>query len=337
MDDSDPNKPNYDEIVLQSLALRRLFCATCPSFEPPSNEPGSEPTPIVVRSPFLEFVWNWDCLESASKSTDDDSVEDAAARADLRQVMDLLRKSKIEPYLKQRKPLGGENTPTNVPYEYLWTIFPKGTMVYGKSYQEDLQLFEVVDCSAPVLPRSTDPINPAKYTGDKFYVFAAAFDWDGSKFRVFEYEFVIRKDSKRRTPVHALKVFPTSYYRDEMGNRDDRKLRVDLTERGMKFWQLCDLESDDIKCRYKGTVFTTSVSKPGRSQLMADQTDDEDGEQSSSGESDRGRIRKVEYVGQAIVDASSYLSSQPWLGKEPPLGELGLEPWTEIHDSECQW
>jgi hypothetical protein len=339
MDDNNPKKPNYDEIELRSLALQRLFCAACPNFGPPRDEPGSEPAPIVVRSPFLEFVWNWDGLESASKSTEDDSIEDAAARADLRQVMDLLRKSKIEPYLKQRKPFGGENTPTNVPYEYLWTIFPKGTMVYGKSYQEDLQLFEVVDCSAPVLPRNTDPINPAKYTGDKFYVFAAAFDWDGSKFRVFECEFVIRKDTKQETPVHALKVFPTAYYRDEAGNRNDDKLRMNLTERGRRFWQLCNIESDDIKCRYEGTVLTTSVSKLGRSQLMADQTDDEDSVQSSPDpdESDSGRIRKVEYVGQVIVDARSYLRSPSWLGSDPPLGELSLEPWTEVHNSACQW
>jgi hypothetical protein len=336
MDDDNPKKPNYDEIVLQSLALQRLFCAACPDFGPPRDEPDSEPLPIVFRSPFLQFVWNWDVLEAASKLTEDDSIEDSAARADLRQVMDLLRKSKIEPYLKQRKPVGGESTSTNIPYEYLWTIFPKGTMVYGKSYQEDLQLMEVVDCSVPKRPRTSDPINPAKYTGDSFHVFAAAFDWDGSKFRVFEYEFIIRKDTKQETPVHALKVFPTAYYRDEAGNRNDDKLRMSLAERGRKFWQLCNIESDDVKCRYEDVVLTTSVSKLGRSQLMADHPDDEYSVQSSSDpdESDRRRIRKVEYVGQAIVDAKSYLRSQ---GSDPPLGDLDLESWTDAHDSTCQW
>jgi hypothetical protein len=344
MDDNNPKKPNYDEIELQSLALQRLFCATCPNLGPPREGTEFEPISIIIRSPFLEFIWNWDGLEAASKWTDSDSVEDAAAKADLKQLMSLIRKTNIEPYFKQRESFSGESASANVPYEYLWTIFPKGTMVYGKSYQEELQLFEVVRCDWPTHPDDRDPKNPAKYTANQFLVSVAAFDWDGSKFRVMEYDFYIQKDSKQKdskqeTPVHALKVFPTTYYRDEMGNRNDHKLRMDLTERGRRFWQLCNIESDDVKCRYKDTVLTNSVTKFGRSQLMADQMDEEGNEQSSfdPDETDGRRIRKVEYVGQAIVDARSYLRSQPWLGTDPPLGELELESWTQIHDSECQW
>ena len=339
MDENNPNKTNHDEIVLQSLTLQRLFCAACPNLEPPRDKNDFETTNLILRSPFVEFIWNWDALEAASKSTGDDSLEDAAAKVDLRQLMDLLRKTNLEAYFKRRESFSGESASASVPYEYLWTIFPKGTMVYGKSYQDDLQLFEVVGCSLPVDPGTFDPKNPARYTKNKFWVFAAAFDWDGSKFRALEYEFCIHQDSKQETPVHALKVFPTTYYRDEMGNRNDDKLRMDLTVRGRKFWQLCNIESDDIKCRYKDTVLTTSVTKLGRSQLMVDQTDDEDSIQSSfdPDQSDIGLFRKVEYVGQAIVDAKSYLRSQPWQGTDPPLGDLVFESWTQIHNSACQW
>ena len=339
MDENNPNKTNHDEIVLQSLTLQRLFCAACPNLEPPRDKNDFETTNLILRSPFVEFIWNWDALEAASKSTGDDSLEDAAAKVDLRQLMDLLRKTNLEAYFKRRESFSGESASASVPYEYLWTIFPKGTMVYGKSYQDDLQLFEVVGCSLPVDPGTFDPKNPARYTKNKFWVFAAAFDWDGSKFRVFEYEFCFQKSSRQEPPVHTLKVFPTTYYQDEMGNRNDHKLRKDLTERGRKFWQLCNLENDDVKCRYKDTVLTSSASNPGRSQLVSDQTQDDDNVQSTSERDVDERLfsSRVEYVGQAIIDASSCLRSQPWLGKDPPLGDLELEPWTEVHDSGCQW
>ena len=336
MDDNNPNKTNYDEVELTSLALQRLYCATCPTRTPLSDGDGFEPSSMVIKSPFVTFIWFWDDLEAASKLTDDDTLDDAAAKADLKQVMSLIRKSNVEPYFKMRDAFNGDSASASIPYEYLWTIFPKGTLVYGKSYQDELQLFEVASCN---LPDTSETKNPAMFTRKEFRVSVAAFDWDGFKFRVMEYDFWIPRDSKQEIPVHALKVFPTTYYRDEMGNRNDQKMRMDLTERGRKFWQLCNIESDDVKCHYQATVLTSSVTKLGRSQLMADQTDDEDNAQSSidQDESDEKRSRKVEYVGQSIIDARSYLRSQPLLGSDPPLGDMRLEPWTEYHDSGCQW
>jgi hypothetical protein len=326
MDDNNPNKPEYDEIELISLALQRLYCAACLTHQPPVDGNGFEPSKsiITVRSPFVDFIWFWDGLEAASKSNNDDSLEDATARADLRDVMSLIRKSNVEPYFKQREAINEQSVSVNIPYEYLWTIFPKGAIVYGKSWQEELQLFEVVSCSLPGISDPTTANSPI-FTGKSFRVSVAAFDWDGSNFRVMEYDFFIRKDNKQVTPVHALPVFPTIYYLDEMGHRDDRQLRMDLIERGRKFWRLCNIESDDMTCRYQGTVFTNQEDEyDEKPPLHPD-------------ESRETRSKKVEYAGQSIVDARSYLRSQPWLGSDPPLGDLQLEPWTEVHDSGCQW
>lgn len=341
MEDGNPKKTSYEEVEITSLALRRLFIKTCLTYTPPGDEKSLDTSAIRVKSPFADFILYWEDLEAACHAVETDSAEDAVARKDLTQVMALIRKSSIEPYFKMRDALTGESSPNTIPYEYLWSIYRPGTMVYAKSYLDEWQMFEVVNSGIPVIAGGNcDSKNPAKYTNKKLLVTGAAFDWDGSRFYTFEYDFYITRDLKKSTPsIHSLEVFPTTYYRTETGERDDRKLRAELVQRGRKFWRFCNIQSDDIQCNYTGTVLTRSTSGSMGSQLTGDREDGDDDNSTSISDLDGNgatTFRKTEYSGHLVVDAGSYLRSQPWIGAEPPLGRLRTDVWVDA-DLECQW
>lgn len=203
-------------------------------------------------------------------------------------------------------------------------------------------MFEVRSCSAPSFEYSIfDSKNPAKYTEKQVRITCAAFDWDGSKFGVFEYDFLIKRDPKKsELTINALEVFPTIYYRDDTGDRDDQKLRSELLTRGKNFWKLCDIESDDAQCSYQGAVLTSSTSRSIISHLMNDRRGDDEDDNSSTTDPDgsgSSAFSKKEYSGQLVVDASSFLRSQPQvLDAAPPLGPLKTSGWTGGY-LECRW
>lgn len=255
--------------------------------------------------------------------------------------MGLIRKSTVEPYFKVREAFLAEGSSHTIPYEYLWTLYRPGTFVYAKSYLDEWQMFEVINCSRISTDSgSFESREPAKFNNNKFLVTAAAFDWDGSKFYVFEYDFWIRRDAKKDDlPIHAREVFPCKYYRTETGEHDDKQLSEDLIQRGRKFWRFCNIESDDIQCTYGGSVLTSSASGAMGSQFTGDRQDEDDGKSITLTDSDEDGVpnfRKTEYAGHAVADAGSYLRSQPWIGPEPPLGRLRTDVWTGA-DLECQW
>lgn len=342
MDEDNPKKMSHEEIEITSPALRRLFLKTCLTRAPPGDDNNVEKTSISVKSPFVDFIWFWDSLDVACHASENDTHEEARAREDLKQVMGLIRKSTVEPYFKVRDTFLAKSTSPAMPYEYLWTIFPPGTVVYAKSFLDDWQMFEVRSCSAPSFEYSIyDSKSPAKYTEKNFRITCAAFDWDGSKFNVFEYDFQVKRDPKKsELTINALEVFPTEYYRDDTGDRDDQKLRDELLVRGKKFWRLCNIESDDAQCSYQGAVLTSSTSRSIISHLIGDRQGDDEDDISSATDPDgsgSSTFNKKEYSGQLVVDASSFLRSQPQvLDAAPPLGPLKTNGWTGGY-LECRW
>lgn len=338
--DGNPNKTEIEEIEIVSPALQRLFYKTCPSLTPEGDEKSFESSTIKLKAPFVDFIWFWGELELECQPVESDSSDEVVAREDLKQVMSLIRKSAIEPYFKVRDSFVAENSIPGIPYEYLWTIYRPGTMVYAKSYLDDWQMFEVTYCSRPVYEHDTsDSKDPAKFTGARFRVTAAAFDWNGSKFFVYEYDFYTYKKEVKNNAIHAQKVFPTTYYRTDTGERDDRKLRADLIQRGRKFVKFCDIERDDLQCNYDGKVLKSSASGSIGSQLMGNRGEDDDDNSTSlsdPNENDVRAFREADYTGHVVPDARYYLRSQPWMGTDPPLGRLRTDEW-EGTDLECQW
>ena len=339
MEDDNPKKTSYEEVELTSPALQRLFLKICLTRVPPGDEKSFESSTILIKSPFVDFIWFWDELENACQPMDTDPAEESLARGDLKQVMALIRKSAIEPYFKMREASLAEGSSATIPYEYLWTIYRPGTMVYAKSYLDEWQMFEVINCARPIIGLGdNDSKNPAKFTGRRFLVTGAAFDWDGSRFYVYEYDFYIKRDNKKgEVPmqIQALEIFPTTYYRNDTES-DDRKLRADLVQRGRKFWQFCNIESDDIQCNYEGAVLVSSGRGSHLTSYRQGENDDNSTSFSDSDEGDDTTFKRTKYHGNAIVDAESYLRSQQWLRAEPPLADLRTDVWTGA-DLECRW
>lgn len=137
MDEDNPKKMSHEEIEITSPALRRLFLKTCLTRAPPGDDSNVEKTSISIKSPFVDFIWFWDGLDAACNPSERDSAEEARAREDLKQVMGLIRKSTVEPYFKVRDTFLAKGTSPAMPYEYLWTMFLPGTMVYAKSFLDD--------------------------------------------------------------------------------------------------------------------------------------------------------------------------------------------------------
>lgn len=325
MDEDNPKKLIQEEIQIDSPELRHLYRKTVPISMPLLDSEAYETTPLILRSPFVEFIWYWSDFEIACKPDDDDSLGIAAAREDLKQLMAMLRKSQLEPYFKSRDASLSKGT---IEYEYLWTLFPPMTKIYTKTFQEEWQMLEVHFCITPGFGDShLNAKNPAQYTGKAFVVNCGAFDWDGSKFNAFDYCLTIKKKDFKQTepPIDSLGFVPVAYYRNKNGERNDQDLQSRLVKRGRKFWELCDIDSDKIQCDHKGAILTKSASATTGARLLAIQRADDETKSHDSGSGDIAThtMSRSEYSGEVIVDAHAFLeASQPLFEDGPPLGDF---------------
>ena len=305
--DYDNKRPQREELEIDSAELRKLYLSCEPHFTAPSTE--GETLPKLV-SPFINFVWRWDSLTRACTPIDDDSDGMRNAREDLTQIMTLVKKSPaLEPYFKARDSMMANKT---IRYEYLWTIFAPGTKVYSRPFLSDLQMFEVMTCNPP-----SDALGGVPKTFD---VWCSAFDWDGSRFDKYEYQFTFNKFDTERA-VDSLQIFPTTYFRDETGKQDDDKVRQELIQRGRDFCEMCLAEVAGVQREYKGKALTETT---GLGRLTSSQVDDESvSAVSGVDEEDSVPSQSVDIKGRIIVDNGAYLrlDQQERTYDFPPLGK----------------
>ena len=259
----------------------------------------------------------------------DDSEDRKTAREELKALMAIIRKSQLEPYFKVKETLLKDGT---LPFDYLWTLFPPGTQVVAKSCLDDHQIFEVRTCSSPSLGR-------VKYDEKDFVVTCLGFDWDGTKFDTFEYDWsMTRKNDKDDFSIDTLDVYPLAYHRSG-GERADEKLKKDLAKRGRYFWSLCSASIENFKFQYdySGAIVTRKRTRSGMAYNMSSRLGDDDSMSSLSSGRDAGSTvgNKQEFHGPIIVDAYSFLRSQEHnFDSNPQLGDLLVETF---FDSDCMW
>ena len=71
----------------------------------------------------------------------------------------------------------------------------------------------------------------------RFRVTCCAFDWDGTQFQTYSYDFYIRAFSGEKT-ISSLLVFPLEFYCNQDGVYGDEQLQADLLKRGRKHTEL---------------------------------------------------------------------------------------------------
>ena len=184
--------------------------------------------PITLNSPYEPLILYWDKLEEAAKKTPIND-RDGRARSDLKLLLETIKSSsgdpKLDKYLKNKDANKEQNTVT---FETLWTIFPPGTLVYGKPFQGQDQLFLVQDNARtwPTIRRGSALEQPS------WALVCWSYDWDGKTFRraALNLEFEYFEGQK---PITALQYYPFELHRDKIA------VKKDLIDRGQLYRRLC--------------------------------------------------------------------------------------------------
>ncbi|KAH7033534.1 uncharacterized protein B0I36DRAFT_321640 [Microdochium trichocladiopsis] len=210
---------------------------------------------VTLVSPFEHIVHQWDSLwEEANRdgSTDDDKQ----AREDLKSLLEIISGGKsgdsmLDKYFQNRKTYN-ENEEKTVQFEDLWTVFPPGTLVYGRPFQNQDQIFVVKD--------SYDSW-PIKRNGEylHFSLQAWSYDWKDDSFARKCFNLKIQPFEGYR-PLTSLEYFPFDLHPAK------DKIREELIARGKKFRDFCTAREGSRMFEYHGHAITEKKGFSGMSQ-----------------------------------------------------------------------
>ena len=319
MDASNEMKVDLEVIEIHSQSLKNLMAETDEWWGDVVKESTHQ---VTVDEPFHPFVWEWDRYVKACEPKDSDTRAIKEARQDLEGLMQLITSSNsLESYFRSRDLLMNSK---KIKFDYLWTLFRHGTKVYARPYMNELQMFEVKGYSE------------SPYEGNRFRISCSAFDWDGSKFSTYNYDFYIKEFAGEK-PINSLGVFPTEFFCNDDGNYDDSQLRQQLFERGRKYCELCTEEASSFQCEYQGTAIVTPsglhrLTSKGRGEDALSSYSDPPWAQYDGQELDVTSIDITGKQSRVIIDNYAFLKSErntmkrgdmPPLGKKLPYFEPG--------------
>ena len=190
---------------------------------------------VFLGGSFAELVCHWDSLKDARSLRPDDSPQRRQARLDLGKVLEYVQGSKdLGSYFKTRE----TNLESKViAYEFLWTLFPPGSEVVSKTFEDEWQILIV----------GGSFIDGARLTRISCWYH----DHDGNNWIATEVEFDIEEFPDYKS-IESLPCFPLLYYKNE---KAQNLLRTDLIERGKTFELLCQTKPDTPQVlSYKGKV-----------------------------------------------------------------------------------
>jgi hypothetical protein len=122
-----------------------------------------------------------------------------------------------------------------VQFDDLWTIFPPGSLIYGKPFQNEDQLF-VVNDNLKTWPQNDDRT---------WKLDAWTFDWTGEKFErtclTLPFERYEGQKAITALPFYPLELHPKH-----------QDILEELLNRGKKFRSLCEAEDGARLFEYKG-------------------------------------------------------------------------------------
>lgn len=193
--------------------------------------------PVTLSSPYSPLIFNWDKLEEAVKEEPKDET-DKQAREDLKLLLDTLSSgsgdARLDKYFKMRE---SNKLQKNVTYETLWTLFPPGTLVYGKAFLGQDQMFIVRDNlrNWPSSRRRNAP----------WSLLCWIYDWDGKMFKRLCLKLMIEHFDGLK-PITTLPFYPL----ESLGKYAD--LKESLIERGRRFREVCTMKTGFRMFEYGG-------------------------------------------------------------------------------------
>lgn len=193
-------------------------------------------SPQMLSSPYKALVHNWDKLEQATKVKPKDE-RDQQARADLKLLLDTISSGSGDPQLdKYFKTRDLDREQKVVTYDTLWTIFPPGTLIYGKLFQEQDQVLLVYDNVFPW---------PGSTRDERWNLVCWTYDWDGKKFRRMAVSLKFENFEEKK-PITSLPYYPLELHENH------ENIRKDLIKRGKKYQEFCIAKQGSRMFDYKG-------------------------------------------------------------------------------------
>ncbi|PQE26995.1 AAA family ATPase protein [Rutstroemia sp. NJR-2017a BVV2] len=224
---------------------------------------------VEMYSPYEPFVLNWDMLhEEAKRETEN---EDKQARLDLKDLLKAIESGsgdkKLDSYFKVRDTLVKQKSIT---FESLWTIFPPGTIIYGKIFLNQDQIFIVDDNERPWPREGTR----RSRTPDRWNLNCWTYDFTGKDFQ--RRRVVLSFDSfDGPKPIESLPFYPLSAI--ELKRR--REIETRLWDRGKRFRTFCISGKDNRMYQYTGAAI---LDKRGFGIQSSHESDDDSDDKDSS-------------------------------------------------------
>lgn len=158
------------------------------------------------------------------------------ATADLKLLLDEVRKTpKLESYFSGIREMQ-EKTNT-VTFEYLWTIFPPGELVFSSAFMERPQAFIVKFSDSDYMRDSG--------SGKAWILDCWTYDWNGTTFCRAPVEFSF-ENFKGTKSITSLSCYPLKFHRptsDDVSSTgvsdSGEAIRQSLIKRGERFRELC--------------------------------------------------------------------------------------------------
>lgn len=202
--------------------------------------------PTTLFSPFESLIHNWEELRELSEPSGEATpVGTAGSRSDLKQLLDTVQldgsgDEKLDRYFKLRTAAKEQGTVT---FQNLWTLFPPGTLVYGKPFQGRPGVFLVQDniCTWP------ETVAVGGQLDNSWNLACWVYDWDGKQFSRSALRLKF-EHFDGQTSIVSLPYYPWDYV-EEKG-----QIRDELIARGKKFRYLCKKVEGSRMFDYKGTA-----------------------------------------------------------------------------------
>ena len=204
--------------------------------------------PVTINSPYEAFILNWDKLEKAANESSSEEKDDQA-RKDLKLLLDTISSGsgdqKLDKYFKIRE---SHKEQKLVTFESLWTLFAPGTLVYGKPFLGQDQVFIVHDNIRPwpMMGRKTSTWTLQCWT----------YDWNGKIFKRMALQPNIESFEGTK-PISSLSFYPLDYH------PEPEVLKKHLVERGVKFKKFCTAKEGSRMFDYRGNVVFGKRGFPG--------------------------------------------------------------------------
>lgn len=192
-----------DSIVIQSPLLKSVLGDVFADY------PGITTTleELTFVAPFWEFFYRWDALTESQEQQEFDTQEHT------RVLLDALS-LRLRDVRRVALDLFQNNVIT---YDYLWTLFPPGNLVYFRIDNQHCFL-EIERTEYDVCTKSYDL--RCKYI-----------EWNGKKFG-WKFKLIQLKEFSGTRSIQDLEVYPVTWHKSADG------IRSELLERGRKFVSL---------------------------------------------------------------------------------------------------